>query len=56
MMIEQALATFQAEILGYGRNAGVIIAAQATAPDHALATAYAACAHLFRVTRDGQAA
>jgi hypothetical protein len=34
----------------------VIIAAQAAAPDHAIATAYAACAHLFRLTRDGQAA
>lgn len=53
---EAALALFETEILRYGRNAGVILTAQAAAPDHALATAYAACAHLFRMTRDGQAA
>jgi hypothetical protein len=56
MTLDAAIATFEREILGYGRNAGVIIAAQAAAPDHAIATAYAACAHLFRLTRDGQAA
>ncbi len=53
---ERAIAIFEREILGYGRNAGVIIAAQAAAPDHPIATAYAAYAHLFRLTRDGQAA
>jgi hypothetical protein len=53
---EHAIAAFEREILSYGQNAGMILVAQAAAPDHAIATAYAACAHLFRVTRDGQAA